>query len=132
MANEKNLENRLKKFLKQEGCWFIKYWGGGGFTRSGVPDLLICCNGCFVAAELKATRGKPTELQIKELLRIRKAGGISMLVYPEDEEDLKKLILKLKVYDLSEVRTLQEKLEDKVEFWAKKYKIPYGGEEESQ
>ena len=132
MAEEKNLENRIKKFLKKEKCWCLKYWAGGGFTRSGVPDLIICCNGYFVGAELKATRGKPTELQIKELLRIRKSGGVSMLVYPEDEEDFRKLILKLKVYNLSEVRKLQKKLEDKVEFWAKKYKIPYGGEEESQ
>ena len=33
MASEKNFENRVKRFLKDEGCYFIKYWGGGEFTK---------------------------------------------------------------------------------------------------
>ena len=55
MAEEKNLENRIKKFLKNEECWCLKYWAGGGFTKSGIPDLLICCNGHFIGAEIKAS-----------------------------------------------------------------------------
>ena len=38
---EKILENRVKEFLKSEGCWLVKYWGGGSYTRAGVPDLLV-------------------------------------------------------------------------------------------
>ena len=87
MAQEKNLENRIKQFLKDEGCYFIKYWGGGGFTKAGVPDLLICCNGHFIAAELKAENGKPSELQIVALTKIQKAGGIGVLVFPEDAHE---------------------------------------------
>ena len=26
MAAEKNFENRLKKFLEDEGCWFVKFF----------------------------------------------------------------------------------------------------------
>ena len=58
MAQEKNFENRIKSFLKNEGCYFLKYWVGGNFTKSGIPDLLICCNGSFGAVELKAKSGK--------------------------------------------------------------------------
>ena len=58
MAKEKDLENKVKQFLKDNGCWYVKYWGGGGYTRSGVPDLLICCTGIFMAVELKAPKGR--------------------------------------------------------------------------
>ena len=48
MASEKNFENRIKFFLKSNNCYFIKYWGGGEFTKAGVPDILACCNGRFL------------------------------------------------------------------------------------
>ena len=96
MAGEKNFENRVKKFLKEQGCWFVKYWGGGQFTKSGVPDLLICCNGHFIAAELKGPGGKPSELQLWTIEQIRKAGGFADVLYPEDFEEFKRLILELK------------------------------------
>lgn len=123
MAEEKNLENRIKSFLKKEECWCLKYWAGGGFTRSGIPDLLICCNGYFIGAELKASNGTPTELQIRELVKIQKASGIGVLIYPDDEVAFRKLILELKAFNMREVEALQEKLEDKVETWRKKYQI---------
>lgn len=125
MAEEKNLENRIRKFLKKEECWCLKYWAGGGFTRSGVPDLLICCNGYFVGAELKASRGVPTELQIRELLKIRGAGGIGILVDPDTEHTFRALILKLKMG----VEFLYEatKLESNVFKWAEKYNIEWRG-----
>ena len=123
MAEEKNLENRIKTFLKKEECWCLKYWAGGGFTKSGIPDLLICCNGYFIGAELKASNGTPSELQIRELIRIQKASGIGVLVYPEDEITFRMLVKALKAFNMREVEALQEKLEDKVETWRKKYQI---------
>ena len=123
MAEEKNLENRIKKFLKNEEFWCLKYWAGGGFTKSGIPDLLICCNGHFIGAEIKASNGTPSALQIRELLKIRKAGGIGVLVYPEDELTFRSLIMALKAGNGRSTKTLQDKLEDKVEVWRKKYQI---------
>jgi hypothetical protein len=89
MAQEKNFEEKVKKFLKDEGCWFIKYWGGGGFTKSGVPDLLVCLNGYFMAIELKAPKGKPSELQLYNLKKITKGNGIAILLYPKDFDQFK-------------------------------------------
>lgn len=123
MAEEKNLENRIKAFLKKEECWCLKYWAGGGFTKSGIPDLLICCNGYFIGAELKASNGTPSELQIRELIRIQNASGIGVLVYPADEVTFRRLIKALKAFDMREAEALQKKLEDKVETWRKKYQI---------
>lgn len=96
MASEKNFENKIKKFLKEQNCYYIKYWGGGQFTKSGVPDLLICCNGYFVAVEVKAENGKPSELQLYNIDEIKKAGGFAMILYPNQFDDFKKFIKLLK------------------------------------
>ena len=96
MAQEKQFENRIKKFLKEQGCYFIKYWGGGQFTKSGIPDLLICCNGYFVAVEVKAENGKPSDLQLWNIEEIKKAGGIAMVLYPNQFEDFQNFIFLLK------------------------------------
>lgn len=95
MAAEKNFENRVKNFLKAQGCWFIKYWGGGQFTKAGVPDLLLCCNGRFIAVELKAPNGKPSPLQLYTIEEIKKAGGIALVLYPTDFEEFKAMIMDL-------------------------------------
>jgi Holliday junction resolvase len=95
MAAEKNFENRVKKFLKDQGCWFIKYWAGSEFTKSGVPDLLVCCNGHFLGIELKGPKGRPSELQLWNIEQIKKAGGIAMVLYPKDFDEFKTLIHKL-------------------------------------
>ncbi len=92
MAAEKNFENRVKKFLKEQECYFIKYWGGASYTKSGVPDLLVCCNGHFIGIEVKAEKGKPSELQIYNLREIDKAGGYGVLLYPKDFEKFKVFI----------------------------------------
>lgn len=92
MAQEKNFENKVKKFLKDNGCWFVKYWGGGQFTKAGIPDILCCCNGIFVGIEVKADNGRPSELQLMNLKKIDEAGGYAVLLYPEDFGTFKELV----------------------------------------
>ena len=84
MAKEKQFENRLKDHLKDIGAWYIKYWAGATYTKEGIPDLLICHNGSFIAIEVKAPTGKPSLLQLVTLRKIREAGGIGILLYPDD------------------------------------------------
>lgn len=43
---------------------------------------MICCNGHFIGAEIKAENGKPSELQLYHLEEIWKAGGIGVLLIP--------------------------------------------------
>ena len=92
MASEKIFENKIKKVLKNNNAWSIKYWAGAMFTKSGIPDLLICANGYFTAIEVKAETGTPSELQKYNLREIRKAGGFGYVVRPQNFEDLKKLL----------------------------------------
>lgn len=82
--------------MKDQGCWFVKYWGGGEFTKAGIPDLLICCNGKFLGVELKAKNGKPSELQKWNIAKIKEAGGIGLILYPDGFEAFKNIIIMLK------------------------------------
>ncbi len=83
MAEEKTFENKVKGFLKSQGCWVLKTWSNG-VQRSGVPDLLVCCKGKFIGVELKATNGKPSALQLWNLRKIEESDGYGILLYPSD------------------------------------------------
>lgn len=69
----------------------MKYFANS-YTRSGIPDLLVCVNGYFLAIEVKAQTGKPSELQLWHRDQIRKAGGLAVIVYPDQWSELKSLI----------------------------------------
>ena len=105
MATEKSFENRIKTLLHQEGCWLIKYWGGGEYTKAGVPDILCCCKGSFLGIEVKSKSGKPSPLQIKNLRDINRSGGYAILLYPQDFTHFKNLIENIK-YGSDEERDL--------------------------
>ena len=114
MAEEKNFENRIKSFLTEQGCWFVKYWSGGvptkqgvkKFTKDGVPDLLVCCKGYFIGVEVKATHGTPSPLQLYNLKKIDEAGGFGILLYPKDFELFKQFILALQTSEVSRYNVL--------------------------
>ena len=82
----------MKTFLKGKGFWFLKYWGGAAYTKSGIPDLLVCMRGRFLGLEIKAPRGEPSELQLYHLENIRKAGGRGILLYPKDFDNFKEFV----------------------------------------
>lgn len=65
-------------------------------TKSGIPDILACVNGHFVAIEVKAQNGKPSDLQLYNVKKIREAGGVAIILYPDGFDEFKKLIGKLK------------------------------------
>ena len=94
MAQEKQFENRIKKYLTENGIWHVKYFANG-FTKSGIPDILACCNGYFLGIEVKAENGKPSQLQIYNIEKIREAGGHAVIVKPSQFDELKQLIQEL-------------------------------------
>ena len=95
MGPEKQFENKVKKYLKEKNCWFVKYWGGAEFTKAGVPDLLCCINGHFVGLEIKSETGKTRELQFYQLNQINQSGGIGIVLRPSQFEKFKKLVEEL-------------------------------------
>lgn len=92
---EKRFEEKIKRFLTERGHYVLKYWGGGQYTKAGVPDLLCCVNGRFVAIEVKAERGRVSPLQEHHIGEIEKAGGVALVVRPSDWDYLCSLIERL-------------------------------------
>lgn len=85
---EKTFENKIKKYFNDRGAWVLKTWSNG-IQRSGVPDLLICYKGQFIALEVKAENGHPSDLQLYNIQKLNEAGAIAMVIYPKDWEDFK-------------------------------------------
>ena len=65
---------KVRAILKAAGIYHFSP-STFGMGRSGVPDIIACINGCFLAIECKAGRGKPTPLQLAEMANIRGSGG---------------------------------------------------------
>lgn len=80
----------MKKFLEDEGCWFVKFFANA-YTKSGIPDILCCCNGWFLAIEVKAPNGRPSELQKRNIRKIKES-GYGVILYPDQFEDFKELV----------------------------------------
>lgn len=91
MAQEKTYENKIKRMLKENGAYFVKFFANS-YTKSGVPDILACVNGYFVGIEVKAENGHPSDLQLYNVQKIRESGGFAVIVYPSGYDDLTKFI----------------------------------------
>lgn len=92
MAAEKNFENKIKKELKNRGAWFVKFFANA-YTPAGIPDILCCIAGRFVAIEVKGGSSYGlTELQKYNLEQIAENGGLALCVYPTGWDDMLTLL----------------------------------------
>ena len=107
MAAEKLFENRVKKWLESIGVYPlgtaadkmdvppIGYWEkrwGGGYSKSGLPDMHIVINAVNLDVELKAPTGRPSDLQKQKVKQINQAGSIAMILYPAGFEQFKNIV----------------------------------------
>jgi hypothetical protein len=79
MGREANLQRAITDRLNQTSrCWWIKtHQAGRG--RRGIPDLLVCYRGTFLAIELKTDTGKLRPEQTLELHQAQAAGAIAIV-----------------------------------------------------
>ena len=63
-----------------------------GFGRAGIPDIVACMDGHFVAIECKAGKGKTTALQDRELNAILNHGGTVYIAREHNLLELKQLL----------------------------------------
>lgn len=77
---EQEIVDSIKKYLQSIPNLF--YWKehGGQFGTAGIPDIIVCYKGKFIAFECKRPGGKPTLLQTITMNKIRKAKGIAKIV----------------------------------------------------
>ena len=76
---EKRVKKSVEKILNQYGVYYF-FAFTGGYGRAGIPDIICCVNGRFLAIECKANGNKPTALQERELTAIHNAGGTSIVI----------------------------------------------------
>ena len=95
MTPEAKVKADAKKLLAAEGVYYFMP-PGVGYGRSGIPDIIACVNGRFLAVECKACKGKPTALQSRELALIAAAGGVAVILREDGIEGLRELIQQLK------------------------------------
>ena len=91
---EKAFENKIKEWLKDHKCYNVKFFANG-YTKRGVPDILACVNGWFIGIEVKADAGKPSEIQLYNIKKIRESGGFGWVVYPSGWNDLEQMLLNI-------------------------------------
>ena len=77
---EKTITNKILTHLKSCPECFAFKEHGGIYGVSGIPDIIGCYKGKFIAFEVKTTQGKLSKLQEVMLERINEAGGIAFKV----------------------------------------------------
>ena len=82
---ERDLVEEIKKYLQTKTELFFWKEHGGQFGTAGIPDIIVCYKGKFIAFECKKPGGKPTILQKIAINKIIKAKGIAVVVYTLEE-----------------------------------------------
>jgi hypothetical protein len=72
---EKDIVNAILRYLKTVPDCFAWKQHGGQYGTAGLPDIICCIAGRFVAFEVKTPSGKLTKLQEITLTKIKNAKG---------------------------------------------------------
>ena len=91
---EKVVKDKIVSILKAEGVYYF-FPATHGFGRSGVPDIVCCVSGAFLAIECKAGANKLTALQANEIEAIRRAGGTAVVANEENWDMVRSLVKEL-------------------------------------
>lgn len=111
---EKQFEEDIKDYLKSKGIYplgtpkqkmkvpmigyYEKRWGNA-YSGGGLPDMHVVIHGLSVELEIKAARGRPSELQKFKMVQILESGGIGFFLYPKNFEKFKELVEELIDYE---------------------------------
>ena len=94
---EKKVKDKVVKTLKEHGVYYF-FPATYGMGRSGVPDIICCVAGKFLAIECKAGRNQPTALQQREMAAITGAGGLAIVINEENLHEVGRAVQLLKNY----------------------------------
>lgn len=103
MTPEGKVKEACKKFLRERDAFFFMPVSNG-MGQVGIPDIIICYRGIFVAIETKAPgkRANVTDNQKRIMENIRNAGGFAWVV--DDPSDLGALFNAIDAYLVLEPR----------------------------
>jgi Holliday junction resolvase len=92
---ESKVKVRVKHKLDMMGIYYFMP-ATGGYGSSGVPDIVCCAWGKFLAIECKAGNNRTTALQDRELKRIHEAGGAALIVNEQNIDELHIILQRIK------------------------------------
>jgi len=72
---EKDVVNAIMRYLKTMPSCFAWKEHGGMYGTAGLPDIICCLKGRFIAFEVKTPSGKLTKLQEATIRKIQAAKG---------------------------------------------------------
>lgn len=90
LTPEAKVKKKVKEELDRMGVYHFSPMQNG-MGRAGIPDIIGCLDGQFIAIECKAGRGTTTALQERELTRIQNAGGYAIVVNETNINQLKEI-----------------------------------------
>ncbi|GHU73400.1 hypothetical protein AGMMS49992_11820 [Clostridia bacterium] len=82
---ESTIVAAILKYLRSINDCFCWKQHGGLYGTAGIPDIIACIRGRFVALEVKSPPNDLTELQRVCIRKINAAGGIATKVTSVDE-----------------------------------------------
>lgn len=90
---ETKFKEKIVPYLKTlPNTWFYKTQE---VCRRGIPDFAMCIRGHSILLELKIPPNECDALQVYEMDRHRKAGGLSLEVTPENWSAVFRLLMEL-------------------------------------
>lgn len=129
---EAAFKHKVLKFLKKLGhTWYVK---NDHRALRGIPDVIACINGNFVALELKGSReklysnsNKSTKLQLFQLNQIvGRATGIGLMVYPENWGDVQERLKLIAKGDRNDIAKCRKYSQERLYYWSSKIKGQLG------
>ena len=90
---ERDIVNQIMRYLKTVPRCFCWKQHGGQYGTAGLPDIICCIDGRFVAFEVKTPSGRLSKLQESMLTRINAAKGKAFKVTSVDE--VKEILINL-------------------------------------
>jgi hypothetical protein len=84
---EGKVKDKVTALLRSANVYYF-FPATFGMGRSGVPDIVCCVEGRFLAIECKANGNKPTALQEREIASIRAAGGSAIVIDETNVNDI--------------------------------------------
>jgi hypothetical protein len=98
---EGKVKDDCKKYLKSIGAWFFMPVSNG-MGQVGIPDIICCYKGMFLAVETKAPgkRMNTTPNQDRVLQEIQNADGWAIVV--DNVDQLREFVVAINSYNILE------------------------------
>lgn len=84
---EGSFQERVQRYIEQRGGYCKKNWGNMT-SKPGVGDITVCYKGIYIVLECKVDNNKPSRYQGIHCRLVRKAGGLTAIVWHLYEVEL--------------------------------------------